>query len=302
MASCEDLPGVGFHLKRGDAQTILMSTSFRQFGFALVGLVALATGRAGEARVRTDVPYREAAPGVAAPERCRLDLYLPATEENFPTLVWLHGGGLTGGSKSTEVGKRVAQRLAERGIAVAMVGYRLNPAVKFPGYVDDAATALAWVRANIAPHGGDPARVVLGGHSAGAYLALMVALDDRFLRAHGLEPSALAGVVALSSQMSTHFTVREERGVDARLVVDDAAPLFHAGRRPFPFLVLYAGEDLPLRAEENRLFAQALREAGTAVEERSFDGRAHNTIYSKMGDPDDAVATLIARFVKNARR
>jgi acetyl esterase/lipase len=276
-----------------------------RFVSAILGCVvslflASPTGVAGEPSVLPDLSYRERASEMKDGDRCRLDLYLPEKGANFPVLVWLHGGGLTGGSKSTDTGRQAARRLAEGGMAVAMVEYRFNPSVSFPAYVDDVAAAIAWVRANIAQHGGNPQRVVLGGHSAGAYLALMVALDEQYLRAHGLDARALVGLVALSGQTSTHFTVREERRLGARLVVDDAAPLFHVGRRPFPFLLLTAGEDLPLRVEENRLLAAALREAGSAVEERVFEGRSHGTIFSRIGTKDDAVAAMIIRFVQNA--
>jgi acetyl esterase/lipase len=266
----------------------------------IMALLVACPRAAGEPLVMPDLSYRERGAELKDGDRCRLDLYLPSNATSFPSLVWVHGGGLTGGSKSTETGRQVARRLAEAGMAVAMVEYRLSPAVGFPGYVEDVAAAFAWVRATIARHGGNPQRVVLGGHSAGAYLALLVALDERYLRAHGLDGSALAGLVALSGQTSSHFTVREERKLGARIVVDEAAPLFHVGRRSFPFLIVTAGEDMPLRGEENRLLAAALREAGSAVEERTFEGRTHGTIFSRIGTPDDAVAAMIIRFVQNA--
>jgi len=256
--------------------------------------------QAAEPRLLPDQEYvTRGGPPPAAEKTCRLDLYLPDSGKDFPSLVWLHGGGLTGGSKSSEAGKRMARRLAGAGIAVAMVEYRLNPAAKYPDYVQDAAAAFSWVRKNIPAHGGDPGRVFLGGHSAGAYLALMAGLDDSAFATVGLDLRTLAGVVALSSQTSTHFTVRAERGLGERLIVDDAAPLYHVSRRAHPFLILYAGEDMPLRVEENRLLAAALREAGTAVEERLFEGRTHSTIFTKMAEADDVVAAMVLRFIKN---
>src|SRR5688572_14331876 len=113
--------------------------------------------------------------------RCQLDLYLPAGGTGFPTLLWLHGGGITEGSKDDAFTVELARALARDGLAVAAVNYRLSPGAKFPAYVDDVAAATAWLRANVRKHGGDPARVFVGGHSAGGYLALMVAMDPRFL-------------------------------------------------------------------------------------------------------------------------
>lgn len=266
--------------------------------FCVSGLLA----RAAESPVMADVPYVTGGdPAWATNPACRLDLYLPPAAKNYPTLVWLHGGGLTGGSKSSDAGKRMARRLAGAGIAVAMVEYRFSPAVKFPAYVHDAAVAFAWVRNNIANHGGDATRVFLGGHSAGAYLALMAGLDESVFRALGVDGRTLAGVIAVSSQAGTHFTVRAERGLGERIVVDDAAPIYHAARRPYPFLLLYAGEDMVFRIEENRLLAAALREAGASVEEKLFEGRTHSTIFTKMADADDAVAAMVMRFIRNTR-
>ena len=113
-------------------------------------------------------------------ERCVLDIYYPENQENgFTTLVWFHGGGLEGGEKGL-----VAQ-LRNRGFAVVNVNYRLYPKVKCPGYIDDAALAVAWVMEHIAEYGGDPARICIGGHSAGGYLSL----TSNTLRSTGQTPT-----------------------------------------------------------------------------------------------------------------
>ena len=266
---------------------------------AFLGLAATALA-ADEQTVLADVVYKQdaaLAPGEAEP--CSLDLTLPGKGTGYPSILWLHGGGLTGGSRKTAVSRRVAERLASAGIAVAMADYRLNPNVTFPAYIDDVAAAFAWLKNNIARHGGDPEKVFIGGHSAGAYLALMVALDGRYLTAAGLDESGLAGVVALSSQTTTHFTVRAERRPgDDRMIVDDGAPLFHVSRRGFPFLILYAGNDMALRVEENRLLAGALRHAGCeTVIDHLYADRDHGTIVSWMDRPDDAVAKDVIQFL-----
>lgn len=261
--------------------------------------------RAAGVKVVNDIVYKEG-PDLTASERanCRLDLYLPADGTIQASLLWLHGGGLTGGTYNSAVTQRAARRLAAAGIAVASAEYRKDPEVKFPAYIADSAAAFAWLHRHIAEHGGDPARVFIGGHSAGAYLALMVGLDDRYLREAGLDQTALAGVVALSGQTSTHFTVRAERHSESPgLVVDDAAPLFHVQPRTCPFLLLYAGDDMPLRVEENRLLAAALRHVGcTGVREQFFPDRNHSTIVTRMGEADDQVAALVIEFLRIAQR
>jgi acetyl esterase/lipase len=257
--------------------------------------------RAAEPKVIANVGYRENAEpaSVTDSNACRLDLYLPGDGEVRAALLWLHGGGLTGGSRDSAATVRIARRLANEGIAVASADYRLNPHVNFPAYIADAAAAYAWLQKNIVAHGGDDRRVFIGGHSAGAYLALMVGLDDAYLRECGVEISTVAGVVAISGQTSTHFTVRAERNLSAeRVIVDDAAPLFHVQKRAFPFLILYAGNDMALRVEENRLLAAALRNAGSPrVDDELFSDRDHSTIITKMGEPDDAVARRVIEFI-----
>lgn len=257
---------------------------------------------ASEVNLAHDLPYKEG-PALMSEEnvRCVLDLYLPAVRKNFPSLVWLHGGGFTGGSKSTAISQGFARRLAETGIAVAMVEYRLSPTVKFPAYVEDAAAAFGWVRRHIADHGGDPARVFLGGHSAGAYQALMVALDNRYLAANELDEKAIAGLIAISGQTTTHFTVRAERGLGERIVVDDAAPLFHVQPRPFPFLLFAASDDMPMRVEEMHLLAVALRGAKNEhVTDRVWPDRNHGSVFSDMAKPDDPVAAAIIAFIRSS--
>lgn len=254
---------------------------------------------AAEVRIVADQPYKSG-PGLTADEqaRCRLELYLPPEGKQFRSLLWFHGGGMTGGDRKSRATRALAEHLARRGIAVASADYRLNPAAKFPAYVEDAAAAFAWLKQHVGEYGGDPAQCFIGGHSAGAYLVLMIGLDDRYLGAVGLKPEAIAGVVALSGQTTTHFTVREERQLGEHLVIDDAAPLYHVAKRPFPILLLYAGHDMALRVEENRLLAAALRNAGSpGVSDEFFPDRTHDTILTHMGEDTDAVAARVIGFV-----
>ena len=98
--------------------------------------------------------------------------------ENFPTVVWMHGGGLKGGNKSIPV------QLQEKGIAVIAVNYRLYPKVKTPIFIEDAAAAAAWTFKNIESYGGDSSKIILSGSSAGGYLTMMVGLDKSYLKEH----------------------------------------------------------------------------------------------------------------------
>jgi acetyl esterase/lipase len=207
---------------------------------------------AKEVNVLKDVSYKSSSAGTNyEAERCQLDLYLPSSRTGFPTLVWFHGGGLKAVSKEDEINVQIGRGLAEAGVAMAMANYRLSPKAKYPAYVEDAAAAFAWVQGHVAEHGGDSRRVFVGGHSAGAYLTFMIGLDTRYLRRHGLETSAIAGLIPVSGQTMTHYTVREERGLEKdTIVADEAAPVHYLRKDAPPMLVLYAEHDMPARARK----------------------------------------------------
>jgi acetyl esterase/lipase len=268
----------------------------------LASLLLIQTARAGtdEVAIRKDIAYKPEE-GLSSYElqRCKLDLYLPKSERRFPSLLWFHGGALKAGNKDDEFNRRIGQRLAQAGVAVAMANYRLSPQVKYPGYVEDAAAAFAWLRSHIAEHGGDPQRVFVGGHSAGAYLTLMIGLDERYLRHHGLETSAIAGLIPVSGQTMTHYTVREERGLNKdSIIADEAAPIHYVRKDAPPLLVLYAGNDLPARAEESQYLVAALKAAGhTRVSQQMIPERDHGSVAGNIPQPGDPAAAAILQFI-----
>ncbi|WP_207532469.1 alpha/beta hydrolase [Desertivirga arenae] len=181
-------------------------------------------------------------------ERCALDIYYPKNQKNFKTVVWFHGGGLTGGRKE------IPASLREKGICVVGVGYRLAPNVKSPEYIKDAAAAVAWTFKNIQKYGGDPSLIFLSGHSAGAYLVDMVTLDKTWLGPHGIDANKIAGLISLSAQAITHFTIRKERGLaDTKVVVDNFAPLNLVRADAPPTLLVTGDRELEMlgRYEEN---------------------------------------------------
>jgi acetyl esterase/lipase len=231
----------------------------------------------------------------------KLDLYLPTkTKQPFPLLVWFHGGGLTSGTKNDANDQRIASFWRSKGVAVVNVDYRLSPHVKFPVYIEDAAQAVAWAVSNAKKWGADPARIYVGGHSAGAYLTAMLGMDERYLQAQGIGVGSIAGFISLSGQMTTHFTVRNERGLsDLPLVVDDAAPS-HYLRKDIPRLLLLIGDhDWPARLEENQLmYAQLVKLAKTdRADFKVIANRDHGSIYSRIPEPKDETYKAIASFM-----
>ncbi len=239
-------------------------------------------------------------------ERCKLNLYLPpeGQRKGFATLVWFHGGGLTGGSKDGVEMQRVASGLAQEGIAVVMPNYRLSPKAKYPAYVADAAAAVAWTLQNIAAHGGDAQRVFIGGHSAGAYLTLLVGMDARHLAAHDVKLSAIAGLVPVSGQVMTHYSVRAERGEGKySLTADDAAPVHWAEAKGIPpMLVLWADKDMATRAEENVFLVSLLKAAGhKQVTGQMIPDRTHGSVGHKIAEKGDPAREAILNFMRTGK-
>jgi len=206
-------------------------------------------------------------------DRQKLDIYVPVGKPQFATVIWFHGGGLTGGDRHLTAGFR------EKGIAVVSASYRLSPTAKAPAYIEDAASAVAWTIKNIEKYGGSPNRVFVSGHSAGGYLAMMVGLDKKWLAPHELDPDRLAGLAPLSGQCITHFTVRSERGLaDTKVVTDELAPLNHV-RKDAPPMLLVTGDrerELLGRYEENAYLWRMMKVAGhERTELMELDGYDH---------------------------
>lgn len=223
-----------------------------------------------------------------ARSRCKLDLYHPEGLKDFATVVWFHGGGLTGGSRT------VPQALKGNGFAVVAVDYRLSPKAKVPAYIEDAAAAVAWTFKNIESHGGSSKKIFVSGHSAGGYLAAMVGLDKRWLAKHQVDADAIAGLIPCSGQAITHFTIRKERGVsDKQPVIDDLAPLFHVRKEAPPMLLISGDRNTELlgRYEENAYLWRMMKEVGhSRTELVELQGYNHG----QMVDP---AFPLVVRFV-----
>lgn len=241
-------------------------------------------------QTESGLAYRpDSEPDVYARERCKLDVYHPVGGPSVATVVWFHGGGLTGGNRS------IPSALKGQGITVVAADYRLSPKAKAPAYIEDAAAAVAWTFKNIARYGGDTNRIFLSGHSAGGYLASLVTLDRRWLAVHGVDPDRLAGLVPFSGQSITHFAIREERGLArTRPLIDDLAPVYHV-RKDAPPILLISGDrnhELLGRYEESAYFWRMLKEVGhPSVELLELQGYDHG----QMADP---AFPLLLRFIR----
>ena len=210
-------------------------------------------------------------------ERCMLDIYYPVNKKDFTTIVWFHGGGLTGGNKE------LPDALKDKGLCIVGVNYRLAPGVKAPAYIEDAAAAVAWVFKNIRQYGGDTSQIFVSGHSAGGYLAMMIGLDKQYLAVHNIDANSIAGLIPFSGQAVTHFTIRKENGIDDKQpVVDKYAPLFHVRADAPPMLLITGDRELELlgRYEENAYLARMMKVAGhQQTRLLELDGYGHDMVY-----------------------
>jgi len=217
----------------------------------LLWLSLLAYPQTTKYKIIYDIPYYSNEMNLSddyIKERCVLDVYYPANKKKFPVVVWFHGGGLTGGEKE------IPTALKEKGFCIVGVNYRLSPKVKAPEYIEDAAAAVAWVFKNISNYGGDTSLIFVAGYSAGGYLTKMIGLDKKWLAVYDVDANKTAGLISLSGQAITHFTIREERGIPGtQPIVDELAPLYHVRKDAPPLILITGDRELELlgRYEEN---------------------------------------------------
>ncbi|MBT5017549.1 alpha/beta hydrolase [Planctomicrobium sp.] len=243
-----------------------------------------------EYEFESDIPYRSGNDlSEYDKERCRLDLYAPIGKKNLQTVVWFHGGGLTGGKKS------IPKELKEQGIAVVAVNYRLSPKVKVADCIDDAAAAVAWTFKNIEKYGGSKEKIFVSGHSAGGYLTSMIGLDKSWLAKYDIDADDIAGLIPFSGHTITHFTARKEQGIDGKQpLIDELAPLFHVRKDAPPTLLITGDRELEMlgRYEENAYLWRMMQVVGHPnCKLLELDGYNHG----KMAGP---AHPLLIEFVK----
>lgn len=254
-------------------------------------------------RAEFDVPYVFMA-DPASRARRTFDLFLPLQRKSPPLVIFVHGGFWVEPDDKYQIGRNVAQALTAHGAAVALVRYRLAPGARHPAQVEDVAAAVAFLKRAAGRYGLDPQRIYLAGHSAGAHLAALVALDARYLRAHGMSPRDIAGVVAFSGiyDLSRDAPALANRapliesvfGADTRA----AAPLAHVTRAAPPFLILSAADDFPGFQIDAHRFAAALRAAGApAVDEVMLAQTDHFSLV-RLATTRSVALHIVADFLK----
>src|SRR5687768_1504195 len=242
----------------------------------LLALIAAAAAASAQ-QVTRDVPYATAHP------RQVLDVHAPAGAKNLPVVFWIHGGGWQTGDKNMVALKPKA--FMDAGFVFVSINHRLLPTVDMGAITRDVASALGWVHKTIATYGGDPARLLVMGHSSGGQLAALMCTDDRYARAEGLTLATIKGCVpvdadtfdipAIIEMAETRARVhrlpmptyghRQKFGNDAAKHLDFSAVTHVARNKGIPpFLILHIGGNPDTTAQARRL-ATVLEPAGIPV-------------------------------------
>jgi acetyl esterase/lipase len=281
-----------------------------------ISCLAVAVAFLSQARaqdVKRNIPYAE-----KPDERQVLDIYSPHDARNLPVVFWIHGGGWQTGDK-TEVQIK-PQAFMDKGFAFVSTNYRILPSVDMATIVRDVARSVRWVHDHIAEYGGDPERLVIMGHSAGAQLAALICTDDRYLKAEGLSLAIIKGCVPVDGDtydvpaiietaetrwrvhglLPAKFGHREKFGNDPAKHRDFSAVTHVAKEKGIPpFLILHVAGHPDTTAQALRL-GNVLKDAGVPATVFGAKETTHNKINADLGKPDDPATKALFEFLDEA--
>lgn len=235
----------------------------------------------------------------------KLDVWAPAAGgTDLPVVVFWYGGGWAKGDRTSYA--FAGRALAREGFVVVVPDYRKVPAIRFPAFLDDGVEALAWVRDNVRQYGGDPDKVAVMGHSAGAYQAVMLALDGERLKAGGIAPDFIKAGVGLSGPYD-FYPFDSPRSVAAFSEWPQPAetqPITFARTDAPPLLLATSDGDETVRARNADNLGARLRELGAPVEVKNYGPLDHEEVVMALSVPfrkkgpvlADSVAFLKARL------
>lgn len=234
--------------------------------------IANAPAKFGPFERKADIAY---GPG----KRQHLDVYVPdgvstASASDRPVVVFWYGGSWRNGSKADY--RFVGAALAERGFITVLPDYRLYPEVKFPGFLDDAAHAVAWVQSHVQEFGGNPRRIVLMGHSAGAHTAAYLALNREFLARRGARPEWIGGLVGLSGPYALAPNTQTLHRIFAPPWGEsDWQPVRFASPKAPPAFLAHGVNDGLVSVEQTEELRDALQAKGVRVKTELYRNTGH---------------------------
>nr|WP_254108244.1 MULTISPECIES: alpha/beta hydrolase [unclassified Sphingomonas]AJW29632.1 carboxylesterase family protein [Sphingomonas sp. JE1] len=249
----------------------------------------------GSIKVASDISYGEG-------PRQKLDIYAPrhfATDARLPIILFFYGGSWASGTRNGYA--FVGRALAAQGFLVIVPDYRIGPANLYPDFVKDGASVVRWIVAHGREHGGEPSNIVLSGHSAGAYIAAMLAVDDRWL---GKNRKAIKGLVGIAGPYDfVPFDVPASKAAfGAWPKPADTQPVRWAGAGDPPTLLLIGGSDVTVRTRNSEALAAKLRAGGIAVEIKRYPGIGHIGMVTAMARPFRYRASIVTDTVNFAQR
>lgn len=256
--------------------------------------LTLATCAAGV--IATRAREHDAPGGIAYGQahRQRLDVYVPESgaDSGRPVVVYFFGGAWQSGNRSDSRG--VARALASRGIVTVAADYRIYPETVFPSFLEDPAAAVRWTRDHAHEFGGDPGRIFVMGHSSGAHMAAMLATDPRYLAAHGISNTSLAGMIGLAGPYAVIPTTDPHMNeIFPAALRPQALPMaFVTGNVP-PMFLGAGTADTDVDPRNSDRFADALRAHHDNVELKKYPGLGHVTIVESFSAKPGAVSPVL---------
>ncbi|MEM7221649.1 MAG: alpha/beta hydrolase [Pseudomonadota bacterium] len=236
-------------------------------------------------------------------ERQVLDLYVPeGTAPDAPVVIFFYGGSWKNGSRETY--RFIGEALARQGFLVAVPDYRLYPEVRFPDFVEDGAKAVRWVSDHAAAYGGDPDRLILMGHSAGAHTAALLAFDQRYLERTGVPSSSIRGLVGVAGPYSFDPLAYDSiRPIFADMAQEESVrPITYVNGTEIATLLLHGEADTTVYPRNSRDFAQRIQETGGDVTLLEYPDIGHIKIILSYAAPfrgRDTVYADTMRFLSS---
>ena len=224
-----------------------------------------------------------------------------ASEEPLPVILFMHGGSWRSGDPK-DYGF-IARAFAPEGFVVVLAGYRLHPEAVYPEMLRDTAEAIAWTQENIAEHGGDPSRITVSGHSAGAYNVVMAALEERWLREAGGQPDGIVGVVGLAGPYDFFpFDSDSTKASFGHVETGEITqPINHARENAPPMLLVHGEADTLVKPRNTRELARILEAEGAEVQTLMLADGDHNQPLLALASPWRRNPIVHQAFVNFAR-
>ena len=227
-----------------------------------------------------------------------------AATASLPVLLFVHGGSWASGNP-VDYGF-IGRAFVPKGFIVVLAGYRLGSDGRYPGMIEDTASAIGWTRREIARFGGDPARITIAGHSAGAYNVMMTALEERWLAQEDVALSDIAAVVGLSGPYEIYpYTSDASKAAFGHAENPQATqPIAHIRGDAPPLLLIHGCDDETVRPKNTPILTQMIRDAGGEASAHMYPGMNHTAPLISLAAPwrkRRDIADKIADFARSLK-